>query len=577
MIVYRNYNSVVSTEEKIESIEHVIKTLESMSSDKYDHAVNLLIECGELETGITDTYCKEKDIINNQVQICREITINSAMIIQSLWTNNFSLKDKLFEIKNKLKELQSSKIPRRVRLGVPEGFVFYGLYPEIYMESASKFFEDSKPDKVIVIGLRSIGTQLSAVVTAQLLSYGCKVESFTVRPKGHPFDRHIQLDDQLKNVILSSRGSFIAIVDEGPGLSGSSFGGTLKEIRNLGFPIDKTVIFPSWFPQSDTFISNNARDLWNQYKKYIGSFENQWIFSEKLEKRIDKKIIYDISAGMWREHVYKSESDFPPVHPHHERRKYLLVSNYYRKSSHWIAKFVGLGKYGLQNIQRADLLSDNGFSPPVHNLSSGFAIMEYVNGIPLNFNDVDVTLMEFLKRYLSFINENMSATLQVTYDSMIEMIYYNIENGLGREWCHYLEKMKNNYKSLYEENVVSIDGHMMPQDFIRTEKGIIKVDHIEHHADQFFHGCQNIAWDISGIIVEFHLDKKKRSEFIERIINIDPFLSRKISFFIIAYLAYRLGYAKIAAESLGNQKDALRFNITMKFYSELLQSELQQL
>jgi len=53
-----------------------------------------------------------------------------------------------------------------VRVKVPEGFAFYTLYPEQYCAAASRWCDEhaTSARRVLVVGVRSIGTSLSALV-----------------------------------------------------------------------------------------------------------------------------------------------------------------------------------------------------------------------------------------------------------------------------------------------------------------------------------------------------------------------------------------------------------------------------
>lgn len=577
MIVYRNYNQKINTSHQIASIEKLVDRAIPTRSDFYDIAISLMIECGELETGITDYFCTEKDIMNQQIEACRSISMEAGAVIFTLWSEGMFLIDRWLNIKNSLSVLKQMQLPEQITLNVPEGFVFYGLYPEVYLEASSEFIKEMKPEKALVVGLRSIGTVLSALIGAHLQSIGCVVKTLTVRPRGHPFNRFLILDEKIRNIIKQSTGYYVLIVDEGPGLSGSSIGGTLSAVRDLNVPINRTVIFPSWLPSGDRFISENARALWNDYKKYTGSFENQWILNGRLERILQKRLVYEMSAGMWRSRFIPEASDYPPVHPHHERRKYLLVDNSEEERNWWIAKFVGLGKYGASNISRAQKIAQMGFTPSVDQFFNGFAVIRFVEGKVLKASDLDESMIDFVKEYLLYIQKTMGASLQVSYDQMLEMIYANVKEGLGEGWCRCLEKLSPHTSSLYEEAAVAIDGHMMPHEFLKTDTGIVKVDHIEHHCDQFFHGVQNICWDMAGFLVEFELDKRKREHFLENFTSTDSYVFQRQQFFNVAYLAFRLGYVTLAADSLKGEPDAEGFEKLKKKYCTMLRNELTEL
>ena len=73
---------------------------------------------------------------------------------------------------------------------------------------------------------------------------------FTVRPRGHPFHRELHLSESLENAIRRHAESWFLIVDEGPGLSGSSFVSVALKLERLGIPSDRIVLFPSHDPHA---------------------------------------------------------------------------------------------------------------------------------------------------------------------------------------------------------------------------------------------------------------------------------------------------------------------------------------
>ena len=101
---------------------------------------------------------------------------------------------------------------------------------------------------------------------------------------------------------------------------------------------------------------------------------------------------------------------------------------------------------------------------------------------------------------------------------------------------------------------VQIDGRMLPQEWI----GSLKTDALDHHDDHFFPGCQDIAWDIAGAAIEFGFDARLLAEKYLQLVP-DPTLKQRLPFYRTAYLAYRIGYADMAAESLRDTADGRRF------------------
>ena len=575
MIVYRNHRKSVSPHESINRLRYQLTALRN--SHDYAHAVALLIECGELETGVTDVICKNSDFLTPEVKTCHEITSLAGKIVCQLWESATYDRELIFRVEGYLGKLCTMNIPDKIPLSIPEGFVYYGLYPEMYIAAADNFQKENGPRSVIVLGLRSIGTTLAALVAAKLFFSGISVESFTIRPKGHPFNRFVEIDRSLKKIITADANSYMLVVDEGPGLSGSSIAGVIKKLREYGVEEKRIVIFPSWLPDGSRFISPLAKDLWKRHEKYTGDFEQQWIHSGRLEHDFGMKISRDISAGTWRYMLYKEENEFPGIHPHHERRKYLLRKRGdYTKYS--MAKFVGLGRYGQELAKRACLLGESGMTPAFQRLVSGFALLDFVEGSPLKAGQVDTVLIETAARYCTFINKQFPTEPTASHGQMVEMVTENIGEGLGQQWLGKLSHFYQNFtRSLYEERIVAIDGRMMPHEWIRTEHGIMKVDHLEHHTDQFFHGPQNIAWDIAGFCIECEIDRTMQERLLSLYSDMsgDVAVYKRLHLYKIAYCAFRLGYVTLAADSLQGDPDAFRYGVLLEKYKKALEDILQ--
>lgn len=575
MIVYHNHHPSAPPSETIQRIIMLITALKS-ESGTYQKAISLLIECGELETGITDVLSDRMDCSCAEINFCREISVLSGKIVCQMWDTEKIEIEKLDRIEELLNKLKSRTLSGSIPICIPEGFVYYGLYPETYIQAADTFHSDVTPESVVVVGIRTIGTQLSALVAARLEKYNCKVDSFTVRTKGHPFSRYIEISEQQKQKLLVNDTTWVVVVDEGPGLSGSTICGTLLKINECGVPPERTVVFPSWIPDGKHFISANARSMWDHYKKYLGSFDDIWIRNGRLEKLFDKKIYQEISSGMWRSYFLKNEDVFPAVHPNHERRKYILREK--RQNTFSIVKFAGLGRYGDTYVKRGRMLAQAGFTPSLNSFANGFVDMDFIDGEFVAPGEPENCLLEMVARYCTFLKVNCAAEPVTTYSSVMEMIRVNVEEGLGSSWLGSVDLLDKKYTGpVYEDDVVSIDGRMFPHKFIKTSRGYVKIDHLEHHADEFFHGPQNIAWDLAGFSVEFELSQKKRDTMVELYIHYsnDRSIFERLPFFTIAYLSFRLGYVTLASQSLQGQADALRFDVLITKYKENLIKALE--
>jgi hypothetical protein len=261
----------------------------------------------------------------------------------------------------------------------------------------------------------------------------------------------------------------------------------------------------------------------------------------------------DTSAGKWRDLVYTSQSDFPAVQPQHEKRKYLAVGELW--------KFAGLGRYGSVKLQRARRLSDAGFTPRVIGLEHGFLRTEFVQGSPLRPADIDETTIQRIATYLSFLKVTFPIPGRVPYASLLHMI--RINTGI---------ECPESNAAIEEGELVALDGRMLPHEWIQTNSGLLKTDALDHHDDHFFPGSMDIAWDIAGAAIEFRMSSKQEEQLISDYLSLrsDSTLRRRLEFYRLAYLAYRIGYVVMAGQSLGQSEDARRFEDLHAYYAMAL-------
>ena len=120
-----------------------------------------------------------------------------------------------------------------------------------------------------------------------------------------------------------------------------------------------------------------------------------------------------------------------------------------------------------------------------------------------------------------------------------------------------------------------VDGRMLPHEWLATSQGYLKSDAVDHHADHFFPGCVDIAWDVAATCVEWGLDSSGRAFLIRELR--DSGLPRRLPFYDAAYLAFRGAYASMAAASMGECADARRFRILEREYAGRLAQRLIEL
>jgi hypothetical protein len=570
MIVFKNNTAVFKTEEWINRIRN---SLESLLHWQFDHdiVVKLLIDCGELECAVTDSFCPEDDSLTDTVLLLRKMTIQAGRIFFLSWKKRPIDTYLIFELQSVLESIRNLRLPGAINFGVSEGFAFYGLFPETYLETAQKYYQRYPESQLTIIGLRTIGTTLSAIVSATLTFLGCENISFTVRPRGEPFNRKVRTTKKLEDVIKTRMNGNFIITDEGPGLSGSSFGGTAHLLTSLGV-LDKNIMyFPSWEPDSSMLNSINAREHWVRHQKFSTSFESAWIDSKKLHKRFNAHSFIDISAGMWRNHFAAENLESPPVHPHHERRKYLIIKDHAEDNPSSLIKFAGLGRYGEKACQRADLLASSGYSLPVKKCSNGFIEYELIDGTSRFIKEISKPFLLSAASYVAFLKKTFPDCDVVSPEKMIEMIKVNITESIGEEYLK-----KNTFQKYINDQYLkygtAIDGKMQLHKWLVHNNKFIKTDHTDHYNDQFFPGCQDIAWDLAGGIIEWNLNYTNEIYFINEYLEKsgDVLIRKRILANKIAYCAFRVGVSKLFSESLSGTPDGDRFVKQYRYYREHL-------
>lgn len=459
--------------------------------------LRFLIEFGEIEAAIADRLCPELDETTDEIERLRKVSMAAARGTRPI--------------------AQIDLPGQSITVSVPEGYAYYGLNPGTYVKASQMFWDEKQPPDVVVVGIRSIGTSLSALVAAALERRGVRVFSFTVRPRGHPFARRLCIGPALEQTWRALGHAYFAIVDEGPGLSGSSFACVAARLTELGIPDHRIIFLPSWTPDGNEFVNEQARLRWKRHVKYCCN-------------PVPPAHDLDLSAGRWRSLVYEDESAYPEVCPQHEPRKYLLTES----GCDWLLKFEGLGCYGEARFERAKVLASAGYSPEPCEISDGYMRTEFVRGRPLSRCDCNSELLERIAQYLAFRAAHFPAESATPLEGLKHMIEVNCPAA-----------------KIADPDVtarpVIVDGRMMPHEWIATGRGYLKTDAVDHGDNHFYPGPTDIAWDLAGAIAEFHLEAAESEYFIHRYIHHsgDCQVAARLPFFRIAYEAFRAGYRKM--------------------------------
>lgn len=215
-----------------------------------------------------------------------------------------------------------------------------------------------------------------------------------------------------------------------------------------------------------------------------------------------------------------------------------------------LARFIGLGACGRVKILRAKKLARAGFAPDVRGHAHGFLTMDFVDGQPATAPPAPAALLETMTRYLAFLHDEFRVENGTPFEQITAMVRANVHEALGESWCkrlRALDKLDGSFEP------IALDGRMLPQEWILANGAWRKMDAVDHHDDHFYPGCSDIAWDIAAACEEFSLGSSAAAGLVQRVATLtkEKRLRTRIAPFRVAYLAYRLGYAMLAARSLG--------------------------
>jgi hypothetical protein len=505
-----------------------------------------LIDVGEFEAAIADALSPDRDVLNPRLEQVRAATVAAA----TAWIRPRD-RDHLDAA---LATIDPSTLPSPVVLRVSEGYAFYALYPQTYAAAALLFFDTERPQGVCVIGIRSIGASLSAVVAAALASCACETATLTMRPRGDPFDRRIAMDAGLAARLreCANRGWSFAVVDEGPGLSGSSFASVTTALRGLGIASSRVALFPAWDPEPETLKSHTARQVWTEYRRYVVGPAEIGISPERVFGVAGSAI--DFSAGRWRSTLIPDIHQWPAVQPQHERWKTFLPGE------QRLLKFVGLGRYGMHASARAERLADAGLAPAPGCLQDGFLDLPFLAGIPIA-RIADTSDAAVIGDYIGRIASVFPERKRVGTSALRNVIVHNLR-GMVPDI--------EDFELPTDVSAAAIDGRMLPQEWLRTDRGLVKVDALDHCRDHFFPGWQSPAWDLAGAAIEMDMNATETAAMIDAFERAsgDRDAARVLDFYRLAYSAFRFGYARMAVPTLDGTLDSQRFDRLARRYSQ---------
>jgi hypothetical protein len=457
--------------------------------------------------------------------------------------------------------VREAELPQVISCKTAEGFAFYAVYPEGYLEAA-KHAADGAAWRVI--GIRSIGAGLAALVAVALGA----PPPILLRPLGQTSQRRLALGPAVAHALLAGGADKFAVVDEGPGLSGGSFGCVADWLERNGVARRRICFFPSHPGDLGAMASEPHRARWRTATRHVVTFDQlalradgprlpDWVrdLTGPAVRPLD-----DLSAGRWRAHRFVDERDWPAANIVQERRKYLL----HTPTGAFLLKFAGLGRHGAGKLRRAEALSQAGFTPAVAGLRNGFLVERWQAAAPVDPAAIDrERLVERLAAYLGFRARSFPAAdgRGASVEMLAAMLGDTASYLLAPEQAAALRGSALRAPGLAPKvRRVATDNRMHAWEWLHLPDGrLLKTDALDHCESHDLIGCQDIAWDIAGAAVEFDLSDDETGELMRRVghaCGCAP-CPALLAFLAPCYLAFQCDWCVMAARAAANHPDEM--------------------
>lgn len=528
----------VKPRQALRALTATLRDVESAPSgaERHERLTSAFIQAGELAQGIADEAFETHGCDHSSAAQDAAMALVVALarkLAASAWSAHSTVGP---PTSAELMALALSALPDEVEVKTPEGYAFYSLMPEAYLKAAAEQPWASPP---LVIGIRSIGTGLAGLVAAVTQAPAI----VTLRPAGHALRRDLRVSDALQQKLAGHAGPF-AVVDEGPGVSGSSFAAVAALLEGMGVAAERIVFLPSHAGEPGPEALPEVRDRWRGAERRPASFE-RLVEEEPVTAWFEDLVgpvsaVEALSGGAWA----RSRPDAPPTHAAFERRKYRLTT----AGGDYLAKFAGLGEIGQAKLARARTLFRAGAGAEPIGLRRGFLVERWVEGAPGLSGD-RASLVEHLGRYLGLraLAFPAEAEAGASLEDLAVMTRTNVAELLGDEAAAALPPPPDASKS----RPAHVDGRLHAWEWITTPEGrLIKTDAVDHSCGHDLVGCQDIAWDVAAAAVEFGLEPAEIGAICKAVTRVcEREVDRDLlAFHRLAYPAFQAGLWTLAGD-----------------------------
>ncbi|HEX7288823.1 MAG TPA: hypothetical protein VF532_21750 [Candidatus Angelobacter sp.] len=495
--------------------------------------LDALVRAGEIETGLAD-------LGSPDANVAARITDQLAASALGLARNPSHVLELLAGI------TKSATIP----CSHPEGFSYYGLNPLDFADLVGEIKNHLAP-RAAIVGIRSVGSTLGAMVAAALHRAGKSASRTTVRPEGEPYRRRASFDAlQLAWITFELQaGAEFLVVDEGPGFSGSTFLSIACALERAGVPAARIALMCSrpFVPRAG---QNGQAQEWGRFRSHVIHYGCN----------VPAEAGRSLGGGCWRALLYASRSQWPASWHELERIKHLS------QDGQSLFKFEGFGRFGRMARTQASLLGQAGFSPRLQGLENGYGRYDFLRARPLDGTGLHQDLLNRMACYCAFRAANFPA--RTSNPGLLRaMAQANLRLQFGLD------------QPMIEppvERPVYADCRMHPHEWIQTSSGaVLKTDATGHGDAHLLPGPVDIAWDLAGLIIEWELADEESSVLLREYSRLSGDDAKtRIGSYIFLYSVLRMAFCRMGAASLGSSEDGQKLRAAHRKYARKVSSLL---
>lgn len=554
------------------------------AGDAHDVAAarQLLIMTGQLEQAALDTRDEAAGHLTSATAVAATLFLSalhgdqlraaetSRILIRHLSTAANELRSELVEVR------------------IPEGYAWYALYPESYVETArhwaGRYGPELKNGCVLVVGLRSIGTSLATLVGEVLRQRGLDVVTTTLRTFGHPFARRAELPPHIRPATRN------IVVDEGPGLSGSTMAAAAEALQHAGAFSHTIDFFPGHSNGPGPSVGSRQQRWWTADRVWTTALSATPSGTSMLLSQLEQKSAHWLgeriaSFNQFHTHDWIARSGLlrapRTAAPALESPKMLATG---QSGSALLLKFAGICAMDATLVspaeivrRRLDLLARTAMTPAALGIEHGWVAVPWIEGRRLSADDATH----------SFVTQHLAPYLAAAAFDRLPI--EDIERGMdrisaaAREWAEtrgdepaaaLIDRARGYVAGAGTCRFAAGDGRLAPHEWIADREGrILKLDAGGHSVDHTWVGVQPLEWDVAGAEIEWDLDADRASRVrrflaTTRGVSCDPVVS---AFYRLGYCAFRSAAARHCA-SLCEQP--AQFTAAADWYDQRMTADL---